>query len=67
MRIMHTRPDDGLDEALARRLGERIRELRQSKKLSQEQAAEAMGIDQSAWSRIEHARTGVSVTQLLRI
>jgi transcriptional regulator with XRE-family HTH domain len=47
--------------------GSRIRELRKSKGLSQEQLAEVIGIDQKHMSRIELGKSYPSLDRLVRI
>lgn len=46
---------------------ERIKELRKKKGLSQSQAAEMFDISESAWSRIEHGKRGLSAILLADI
>ncbi|MCE1227503.1 MAG: helix-turn-helix domain-containing protein [Geobacteraceae bacterium] len=48
-------------------LGKRIRELRKKAKLTQEQVAELLGIDQKHMSRIELGKSYPSLDRLIKI
>jgi transcriptional regulator with XRE-family HTH domain len=54
-------------EEQARRIGQRIRELRRIRKLSSKELAERAGITPQSLSRIEHGRHDVVLTTLQRI
>lgn len=63
-------PGSGLDPAAAafmRALGKRIRLLRLTRELTQDQVADASGISRSFVSLIEHGARGVDVVRLLRL
>ena len=53
--------------AVLKNLGERIRELRAEKHLSQEKAAEKAGLSPQHLVDIEHGRTNPTVTSLVGI
>ncbi len=55
------------DAAVLAEIGERIREVRLGRNISQEQLAEEAGIGRVTLQRIEHGSTGTSVRSLIRI
>ena len=59
--------DDGCRQAVLRAFGERLRELRRGKGLSQESLALLCGLDQTYLSGIERGRRNVSLVNIHRI
>lgn len=59
--------DDGCRQAVLRGFGERLRELRRGKGLSQERLALLCGLDQTYLSGIERGRRNVSLVNIHRI
>jgi transcriptional regulator with XRE-family HTH domain len=58
--------DDAI-EALLKQFGERIREVRRGRGISQRAAARDAGIHQSDWSRLERGRLDVRLSTLVRV
>lgn len=59
---------EGVDpDAYLRALGKRVRLLRLTREMTQEQLGEAAGMSRSFVSVIEHGTGGVDVVRLLRI
>ena len=59
--------DDRCRQAVLRAFGERLRELRKGKSLSQERLALLCGLDQTYLSGIERGRRNVSLVNIHRI
>jgi transcriptional regulator with XRE-family HTH domain len=59
--------DDELLRQVQQRVAERIRSQRIALRISQESAADALGVTQPTWSRIERGLQEPGLTQLIRI
>ncbi|OFY70023.1 MAG: hypothetical protein A3G23_01200 [Bacteroidetes bacterium RIFCSPLOWO2_12_FULL_37_12] len=52
---------------MAHNIGDKIKEIRKAKNLSQEQVAEKIGIDRAQYSRVETAKSKPTLTTLEKI
>ena len=54
-------------EAIQRRIGERMRELRTKLDMTQEAAAAASGIDYKRWQRLEAGDVNATIKTIVRV